>query len=209
MFLKSIKLKSFRNLADVGIKFTKNITVLIGDNAQGKTNFLESIYFLGSGKPIKTETDEEVINFEESFVNIEGVVETTENPSIKISSIIQKTNEGLRKRFLVNDISRRMIDYAGQLVIVYFRPEDIDLVTGSPSARRQYLDSTLSQVDREYRKVLSSYQKIIIQKNKLLKLIRERLAKLDELDYWNGEQLKQGKNKTKKNNKKINKQTQT
>src|SRR3989344_4792830 len=123
MFLKSIKLKSFRNLADVGIKFTKNITVLIGDNAQGKTNFLESIYFLGSGKPIKTETDEEVINFEESFVNIEGVVETTENPSIKISSIIQKTNEGLRKRFLVNDISRRMIDYAGQLVIVYLRPE--------------------------------------------------------------------------------------
>lgn len=190
MFLRSIKLKSFRNLADVGIKFTKNITVLIGDNAQGKTNFLESIYFLGSGRPIKTETDEEIINFGEKFVNIEGIVETRENSSIKISNIIQKTNEGIKKRFLVNDIPRRMLDYAGQLVTVYFRPEDIDLVTGSPSARRQYIDSTLSQVDKEYRKILNSYQKIIIQKNKLLKLIREALAKLDELDFWNGEQLR-------------------
>src|SRR3989344_4231787 len=185
MFLKSLSLQNFRNLADFTINFDKNITVLIGDNAQGKTNFLESIFFLATAKPIKTETDEEVINFREQTVNVEGETARRNDGQTKISTIIQKAEGSLRKRFLVNGIPRRLLDYSGNLVVVYFRPEDIDLVTGPPGLRREYIDLTISQIDRDYRKVLSSYKNLIIRKNKLLKQIREGLAKPDELEYWN------------------------
>lgn len=192
MRLKSLSLQNFRNLKNTQIIFNKDTTVLIGDNAQGKTNFLESIYFLATGKPIKTETDEEVIKFKELSVNVEGDLEGIESEGGKLSTIIQNTESGLRKRFLVNGIPRRMVDYQGNLVAVFFRPEDIELVTGSPSFRRDYIDQTIGQVDREYRKVVSSYQKIITQKNKLLKLIREGVSKVDELIFWNDEQLRLG-----------------
>lgn len=192
MKLLELSLKNFRNLLDTRIVFKNGITVLIGDNAQGKTNFLESIYFLASGKPIKSESDEEVISFAGSSVNVEGAVLRKENDETKIATIIQKTDGSLRKRFLVNGIPRRLLDYSGNLVVVYFRPEDIDLVIGSPSLRREYIDSTIGQIDREYRKILNSYHKIITQKNKLLKLIREGFAKPDELIYWNNQQLKLG-----------------
>lgn len=192
MFLKSLSLQNFRNLENYQIEFDKKSTVLIGNNAQGKTNFLESVYFLGSGRPIKTESDEEVIKFGEQSVHVEGLVEGFEKEEIKISTIIQNVNESLRKRFLVNGISRRLLDYSGNLVVVFFRPEDIDLITGSPSIRREYIDSTIGQIDRDYRKVLSAYLKVVTQKNKLLKLIREGAARRDELIFWNNEQLRLG-----------------
>ena len=190
MRLKSLTLQNFRNLENIQIEFKNDTTVLIGDNAQGKTNFLESVYFLATGKPIKTESDEEVIKFQDESVNVEGDVEG--NEAITISTIIQKVGEGLRKRFLVNGIPRRLLDYSGNLVVVFFRPEDIELITGSPSIRREYIDQTIGQIDRDYRKILSSYQKVVTQKNKLLKLLREGLAKIDELDFWNDQQLKFG-----------------
>lgn len=191
MFLRSLKIRNFRNFTEQKIIFRKKVTVLKGDNAQGKTNFLESIFFLATGKPIKSETDEEIIKLDDMVVIVEGEIENL-SESNQISTIIQKTEEGPRKKFLVNGIPRRLLDYSGNLVVVYFRPEDIDLVTGSPSLRREYIDQTISQIDREYRKNLNSYQKIITQKNKLLKLIRDGLARIDELFYWNKEQLKLG-----------------
>lgn len=193
MRLMRLGFKNFRNLEDTEIRFDKTSTVLIGDNAQGKTNLLECIYFISTGKPIKTDTDEEVIRFGEGSVNVEGFVESLEMEEVKLATIIQKTEAGLRKRLLVNDIPRRVIDYAGNMIVVFFRPEDIELITGSPSIRREYIDQTIGQIDRDYRKVLSSYQKVVTQKNKLLKMIREGLSKKDELDFWNDQQLKLGK----------------
>ncbi len=192
MFLKSIKASKFRNYNNLKIEFLKGITVLKGENAQGKTNFLESVYFLATGKPVRAESDDEVIKFGEGAVNIEGVVIDDEKSETTLSSAIQKSEYGMRKKFLVNGIPRRLVDYAGFLNIVYFRPEDIDLVTGSPSLRREYIDSVISQVDKEYRKTLNAYLKLITQKNRLLKLIREGKAKSDELDFWNEKQLELG-----------------
>lgn len=192
MRLKVLSLQNFRNLENIKIDFEKDITVLVGENAQGKTNFLESVYFLASGKPIKTETDEEVIKFGETSVNAEGVILGLEKTETAISTIIQSVEGSLRKRFLVNGVPRRLLDYSGNLGAVFFRPEDIDLITGSPSVRREYIDRTISQVDRDYRKTLSSYQKVIVQKNRLLKSIREGFSKIDELDFWNEQQLKLG-----------------
>lgn len=193
MRLISLNLKNFRNLENKNIDFEEGNTVLIGDNAQGKTNILESIYFLSSGKPIKTETDDEVIRFGEDTVSVEGIVKDKFGAETKLTTIIHKTDHGLRKRLLVNDIPRRLLDYSGNLVVVFFRPEDIDLITGSPSIRRDYIDMTIGQIDRDYRKILTSYQKAVTQKNKLLKIIREEGAKIDELDFWNEQQLRYGK----------------
>lgn len=191
MFLKSLNLQNFRNLENCQIEFKKEMTVLIGENAQGKTNFLESIYFLGSGKPIRSGADEEILKFGEAVVSAAGKV-SREMGEIEISTIVQKVELGLRKRFLVNGIPRRLLDYAGNLVAVFFRPEDIDLITGSPSLRREYIDQTIGQVDRDYRKMTQSYSKVVTRKNKLLKLIREGNARKDELIFWNSEQLKLG-----------------
>lgn len=193
MYLKKLAFKGFRNLEDSEVLFKNNSTVLVGDNAQGKTNILESIYFIATGRPIKTDTDEEVIKFGESSVNVEGQVLGKSDEEVKLTTIIHKTELGLRKKLLVNDISRRVIDYTGNLVVVFFRPEDIELITGSPSIRREYIDATIGQIDRDYRKILSSYQKAVTQKNKLLKLIREGISRKDELDFWNDQQLLLGR----------------
>jgi DNA replication and repair protein RecF len=192
MKLLDISLRNFRNLADINVNFEKPITVLVGDNAQGKTNFLESVFFLATGKPIKSETEEEIIKFSQPSVSVKGRVINTGGEETEITANIHSTEFGLRKKFLVNGIPRRLLDYSGNLVAVFFRPEDIYLVTGSPGARRDYIDQTIGQVDRDYRKNISSYQKIIIRKNRLLKLIREGLAGKDELLYWNSQQLNLG-----------------
>ncbi len=193
MKLADITLKNFRNLEDIKITFSKNITVLIGDNAQGKTNYLESIYFLATGKPVRVESDEEIIKLDELSVRAQGSVSTKdEDNAFKLATVLVKADGRLTKKFLVNGIPRRLIDYSGKLVVVFFRPEDLNLVAGSPGVRREYIDETISQADREYRKILNYYLKIITQKNKLLKLIREGIAKPDELEFWNSQQLKHG-----------------
>ncbi len=193
MKLLSLSFKNFRNLQDRKIIFDGETTVLTGNNAQGKTNILEGIYFISTGRPIKTETEEEVMTFGNQVVSVDGVIEGREESLIKLSTIIVKTEDGLRKKLLVNDIPRRLVDYSGNLTVVFFKPEDIYLITGSPGGRREYIDSAISQVDREYRKILNSYQKVITQKNRLLKLIREGLSKIDELDFWNQRQLELGR----------------
>jgi len=193
----------------------------MGDNAQGKTNFLESIFYLSTTKSFKAEKEEELIKVGESVLRVEGHVTVSGSESIsnnvilgseappesnqeeadsgqarmtdekgtRLEVALQQTEIALQKRIRANGISRRLIDYSGNLVIVLFAPEDINLVTGSPSLRRAYLDSVLSQVDRSYRKALSNYESVITQKNKLLKRVRDGFAKKDELIYWVDQQI--------------------
>src|SRR5258708_13068040 len=185
MQLKSIKLTNFRNYSKANFNFTTLVTILIGDNAQGKCNFLESIYLLATKKSLKADKDLELIKEREDFLRVEGeVVE-----SVKLEIGMQLVGEQLNKKIKVNGIPRRLVDYAKNLAVVVFAPEDINLVTGAPSLRRYYLDSVLSQVDPSYKKALASYESMVVRKNKLLKRIREGFANLSELDYWSDQQV--------------------
>lgn len=185
MYLKSLKLKNFRNYSELDFKFSKKITVLIGNNAQGKTNFLESVYFLATTKSPKAESDDELIRYGQDILRVEG--ENDNKVSLEIS--IQSTEGNLLKKVKVNRVPRRVFDYSSNLVVVLFAPENVNLVTGSPSLRRNFLDTTISQIDRNYKRALSNYEQLITRKNKVSKRIREGLSKRDELSYWLDQQL--------------------
>lgn len=219
MFLKSISLTNFRNYTKLNFKFKSPVTVLIGDNAQGKTNFLESIYFLATSKSPKADKDQELIKYGEDFLRVEGKItseelrktqnisesdnleiRTSETPShsesfrkkensVQLEIAMQQVENYLTKRVKVNGIPRRVSEYSQNLAVVLFTPEDINMVTGSPSLRRYHIDQTLSQIDKEYKRTLSSYENIITRKNRVLKSIQEGRSKKDQLIYWIDQQV--------------------
>ncbi len=185
MFLKTLNLTNFRNYSKLDFKFLKDVTVLIGDNAQGKTNFLEAIYYLATAKSPKIEKDEELIKYDQDYLRVEG--QRDDQTTLEIA--VLKIEDERAKRVKVNGIPRRVSDYNSNLAAVLFTPENVNLVTGSPSLRRSFLDSTISQVDKNYKKTLSNYENLISRKNKILKRIRDGLGKKDELQYWEEQQL--------------------
>ncbi len=187
MRLLYLKLQNFRNYQAIDFPFKKQVTVLTGENAQGKTNFLESIYLLATTKSIKADKDEELIKQGENFLRVEGQIENSEEINLEVAMLIQ--NEKLTKKTKVNGIPRRSIDYCVNLAVVFFTPENINIVSGSPSLRRYHIDQTLSQTDREYKKTLTSYENIVVRKNRILKAIQEGMARKDQLTYWIDQQI--------------------
>lgn len=212
MFLKNLKLVNFRNFSKLDLDFSQT-TLLIGNNAQGKSNLLESIYFLATTKSPRADKDIQLIKEEEEFGRVEGEVYISESmgqyisgsesaekridrntDTLKLEIIIQKKEglQGIEKRVKVNGIPRRSTDYIGNLVVIHFSPEDINLVTGAPALRRWHLDLTLAQTDKEYKNALNEYHTALISRNRILKGIKEGIAKVDELDFWTQILIKNG-----------------
>lgn len=193
MFLKKLKLINFRNYAFLDLNFDDKTTVLIGNNAVGKSNLLEAIYLLSVTKSQRVETEDELIKKGEDFTRIEGSLANQDQTGLAI--IINRLNEKIvfKKRLLVNRIPRRVVDFIGHLPAVIFYPADINMVTGSPSLRRWYLDLGLAQIDHDYKKALTAYEQLLIARNRVLKSIREGKGRLDELDYWTQESLEHSK----------------
>ncbi|MDP3955582.1 MAG: DNA replication and repair protein RecF [bacterium] len=193
MILKQLRLKNFRNYQEKEFSFSEGTTLVIGPNAAGKTNLLEAIYLLASGKSFRANLEQEMINWNEEIGRVKGVATTeTQNGSIEnaeLEIVLTRGEVGgekaARKKYLVNGVARRAMDFLGNLRAVYFGPEDLDLVTGSPSLRRKYLDLALSQVDREYARSSLSYEKGVRQRNKLLERIREEGVSRTQLLFWN------------------------
>jgi len=194
MVLKSLTLQNFRNYSQKEFSFSSGITLAVGPNAIGKTNLLEAIYLLASGKSFRAGLESEMIGYNQEIARVKGRVESEEKKDLEI--VLTKGEIGgektTRKKFLVNGIGRRMLDFAGNLRAVYFRPEDLDLVTDSPSLRRKYLDMVLGQVDREYLRNLFSYEKGLRQRNKLLERIRDEVASRSQLLFWDQLLIKAG-----------------
>ncbi len=175
MFLKTLKLVHFRNYQSLDFEFKTPITLLVGDNAQGKSNFLESIYFLATTKSPKADREEELVREGQAVLWVEGGLKDDTNLEVAV----QILEGSLQKRIKVNGIGRRGVYYCQNLVVMLFAPEDINLVTGSPSLRRDHIDATLSQIDRAYKRAVSNYQGVVASKNRVLKRIRDALSKTD------------------------------
>ncbi|MDO8638881.1 MAG: DNA replication and repair protein RecF [Candidatus Daviesbacteria bacterium] len=190
MFLKNLKLTNFRNFSKIDLNFGK-ITLLVGNNAQGKSNLLESIYFLATSKSPRADKDIQLIKEGEEFVRISGQIIDDET-ELEIFMQKRENSQALEKRTKVNGIGRRATDYIGNLVVIHFSPEDINLVTGAPALRRWHLDLTLAQIDREYKNALNTYHTSLVSKNKILKGIKEGISKIDELDFWNEQMILAG-----------------
>lgn len=167
-------------------------TVLVGNNAAGKSNILEAIYLLSATKSLRVETEDELIKKGTEFTRVEGIIS---DPETELLVIINRPSSDVafRKKALVNGIAKRTVDFIGNLPAVIFYPSDINLVTGSPSLRRWHLDLGLAQVDAGYKKALTLYDQILTNRNRVLKRIREGQARVDELDYWTYELVSKGK----------------
>ncbi|MBI2020764.1 DNA replication and repair protein RecF [Candidatus Daviesbacteria bacterium] len=192
MFLKSLNLTNFRNYPALKLQFDQRPTILVGNNAAGKSNLLEAIYLLSTAKSIRVENEDELIKEGEEFLRVEGFL--TE-PETELLVIINKPTQQVifRKKVLVNGISRRTVDFIGNLPAVIFYPSDINMVTGAPSLRRWHLDLALAQIDLDYKKSLTLYEQFLIARNRVLKSIREGKGRLNELDYWTEELVGKGK----------------
>lgn len=193
MFLKQLNLTNFRNYSTLELNFDQRPTILVGNNAVGKSNFLEAVYLLSTTKSLRVETEDELIKEGQEFTRVEGFLEDGGDTELLV--IINKPSKEVffRKKALVNGIARRVTDFIGNLPAVIFYPSDINLVTGSPSLRRWHLDLSLAQIDPTYKKALTVYEQFLTARNRVLKSIREGHGKKDELDYWTEGLLDQGK----------------
>lgn len=183
MKLHTIKLQNFRSYEKRAFEFGEK-TVIVGENGAGKSNIMEAVYLLATGKSFRADREDEMMRYGESFFRVIGEMG-------EIGEIGVTMNEG-RKKFEVNGVPRRQIDFVGNLRAVLFCPQDMELVTGSPGNRRRYLDFVISQMDREYRRCLISYEKGLRQRNKLLEMIRENLAQRSQLYFWDKLLIKNG-----------------
>lgn len=193
MFLKQLNLTNFRNYARLDLNFNNRPTILIGDNAAGKSNILEAIYLLATTKSLRAETEDELIKKGEDFAKIEGSVNNGSETELLVIINQPSKETAFKKKVSVNGIARRTVDFIGNLTAVIFYPSDINMVTGPPSLRRWHLDLGLAQIDPGYKKALTSYEQFLTARNRVLKRIREGQGSLDELDYWTDGLVAQGK----------------
>ncbi|NMA48955.1 MAG: DNA replication/repair protein RecF [Tissierellia bacterium] len=169
MIIEGIKLINFRNYNNLSVLFNPNINIMIGRNAQGKTNLLEAIYICSTGRSFRTSRDREIIKFEkgEAYVGANLKVGELE----KLTEI--KLHREKSKRIKVNKIELKSYKELNTgLKVVVFSPEDLKLIKEGPNLRRSYLDSSISQLKPLYYYNLNRYYKILIQRNNLLKSIR-------------------------------------
>lgn len=187
--IKELQLLQFRNLKKKSLDFSGKMTIVLGPNASGKTNILEGLYLLSTGKSFKAKLETEIISYGKELARVKGKLVGP----LELELIQTRGENGWpRKKLLVNGMPKRLIDFAGNFKVVLFGPWDLDLVTESPSLRRKFLDGVLSQVDREYRRSLLSYEKGLRQRNRLLWRIREEGLSRSQLLFWNQLLIKNG-----------------
>ncbi len=182
MIIEELRLINFRNYKNVHLKFHPRLNIFIGNNAQGKTNLLESIYVCAVGKSFRTNRDREMISIGKQQAYIRTKLENTYGDvDIEI-----KLSEESRKNIKINQIHlKKMGELLGNLNVVLFSPEDLKLVKGGPGERRKFMDREISQMFSKYYYVLGRYGKILQHRNRLLKTNR---GEGPELEIWN-EQL--------------------
>lgn len=169
IYLKDLRLTNYRCYKDAAFDFSPHLNILVGSNAAGKTTVVEAVHCLGFLKSHKAGTDADIIRYAEDFTVIKGsFVKAGKNQEVVFSLSPQG------KRILVNQKPfRQLSEYLGFLHVVFFCPEDLEIVKGSPGVRRKFLDSNLSLVSETYMKSLIIYRKLLKQRNEVLKNISE------------------------------------
>ncbi|UOF91760.1 DNA replication/repair protein RecF [Fodinisporobacter ferrooxydans] len=165
MFVTALQAKQFRNYQSLAIEFSPTANLIVGQNAQGKTNILEAILMLAVAKSHRTNKDQEMIRWGSEKATISASINRSERRYKLELDVLKKG-----KRALINGVEKRkMSDFVGHLNIVLFAPEDLTLVKGSPQIRRKFMDLEIAQMSPKYLYHLSQYQKVLQQRNSILK----------------------------------------
>lgn len=186
MYLNRLFLQNFRNYSKTQFAFSPETTVIVGTNAAGKTNLLEAIYILATGKSFKSEKEKQIIRFGKQVARVSASVSGTEDEIEELEvSFAETSTQFLQKKYLVNGVSKRRVDFAGRLQVVLFTPLDLEIVIGQPTNRRNYLNEVLEQVDTDYRLSFTTYTRALRQRNALLEQAQKSGSRDEErFSYW-------------------------
>ncbi len=197
MQLKRLSLTHYRNIEKKTFYFSPFLTLVVGPNSVGKTNLLESIYLMLSGHGIKEERQEELITIDKPHVIIEG--HFSDSDDVLKSKIIIEKKDSVIKKFFINTIERRYLEFSKYLPpVVLFTPQLIESLTTEPSRRRGLFDNMLAVVDPEYKKRLTNYSSALTKRNKLLERPTQMNILINELSFWNKYLLEQAEYLTNK-----------
>ena len=213
MFIESLKLKNYRNYEEVEINFDKNINIIYGDNAEGKTNLLEAIYMCSTSKSHKNVKDDEIINFQKEEAHIKlifyNVLETINKNEFKKRFIDIQLNKESKKGIAIDGVKiDKVSDFLGLFNVVMFAPEDLNIIKDGPSARRKFLDIEICKIDKMYVSFLANYNKVLNQRNALLRDIKQQSGNNKEvlismIDSYDEQIIKYGAEIIKKRRKNI------
>ncbi len=194
MTLNRLRLQNFRSFLKKELQLSSGVTLIVGPNTSGKTNLLEAIYLLATGKSLRAGVEREMINYGKEIARVKGRVKNSEINDLEIILTTGQVagERAAKKRYLVNGVGKRMVDFVGRLRCVFFGPEDLEIIINSPSIRRAYLDSVLEQVDKDYRRASLSYQKGLRQRNRLLEQIKDEGKPRSILFFWDKLLLENG-----------------
>ena len=212
MLLRELSLVNFRNYVRLALVPGAPITLLRGDNGQGKSNLLEAIYFLATTRSSRAGSDRELVHWRarrdtipfarleariarrdvELHVEIVVRADPDQAAAAALESVAVPAMPPVAKQVKVNGLPTRAVDLVGQVNVVLFTPDDVALVAGAPAGRRRYLDITNSQVSGPYLRALQRYNRVLVQRNSLLRQLRERRQPRDVLDVWNDELVTRG-----------------
>lgn len=189
MLITELELQNFRNYEKQELKFNENINIFYGDNAQGKTNIIEAIFISAFGKSFRTSKEKELIKYNENFLNISLKYRNKDRDgSIKIQ-ISDKKN------IFINGLKiKKLSELLGNINIVLFTPDDINILKNGPAERRRFLDMLIGQIRPNYVYNLNMYLKVLEQRNNYLKQLRSEQVNEELLDIWD-EKLAQYANK--------------
>ena len=198
MNIRHLSLTNVRLYARLELDLPGGLTILQGDNAQGKTSLLEAVYFLATSHSPHATADRQLIRWgadQEApypYAMLKAEIQRRDGLHVLEIGIQVAESNRLRKEIRIDRIPRRGIDLVGQLAVVLFVPGDVDLVSGGPVLRRAYLDDALSQVDAAYVRALDLFNRALAQRNALLRLAQERHIDPDELEVWNDQLVPAG-----------------
>ncbi len=196
MQLDSLHLTDFRLHSRKHLDFSTPTTILVGDNASGKTAVLEAIYLLSSGSSFRAKLTSELISFSSEFARVAANITNSDSEQTQLQILFTRGElQGKKvssRTFFVNDVKRQRRRLTSFLSSVLFRPEDMRLVEGSPARRRGFLDAVLSQVSQEYERAVRAYEQALRRRNKLLVQVRAGEQPRTSLNYWTQTLLKHG-----------------
>lgn len=187
MLLKSLWLASFRSHQESVFRFSDSINLILGKNGSGKTNILEAIYVLSTGKTFLPHSLGELIKWGSDSSTAMG--KTSEN-KLEVQLFKKPGKNTISRNFKLDEALKPRQKYLGSLKCVVFQPDDLRLITGSPTRRRDYLDDILCPLHWQYQQALTSYHKALKHRNELLDLIFLAKSQPDELHFWDSELIK-------------------
>jgi len=201
VFLKELSLTDFRNYEEErSFSFSEGINLILGPNASGKTNLLEAVVLLSAGRSFRAGKISQMINYQSPVAHIKALVSLDQGEK-KLASVLSRGEINGKKtplrQFSIDGNKKRQNEFVGNLLTVLFSPQDLDIVTDSPSFRRRFLDDVLDQADQDYYRARRSYQKGLRSRNKVLEQIRSGQTETKALFFWdrllmdNGQEITQ------------------